>query len=42
MTQVTADADVSLVAYEMAMLVKRVGQHLGAKPRFPGQETVVG
>ncbi len=37
----SADADVSLVAYEMAMLVKRVGKHLEAKPRFPGQEPVL-
>lgn len=28
-----ADADVGLIAYEMAMLVKRVGQHLSANPR---------
>ena len=28
-----ADADVGLVAYEMAMLVKRVGQHLSTNPR---------
>lgn len=28
-----ADADVGLVAYEMAMLVRRVGQHLSANPR---------
>jgi predicted regulator of Ras-like GTPase activity (Roadblock/LC7/MglB family) len=38
----SADADVSLVAYEMAILVKRVGQHLVADPRVPGQETVAG
>lgn len=29
----TEDADVGLIAYEMAMLVKRVGQHLSANPR---------
>ena len=29
-----ADSDVGLVAYEMAMLVKRVGQHLSANPRL--------
>jgi len=28
-----ADADVGLIAYEMALLVKRVGQHLSAAPR---------
>ena len=38
----SADADVSLVAYEMAMLVKRVGKHLVANPRSPEQETVAG
>ena len=30
-----ADADAGVVAYEMAMLVKRAGQHLVARPRFP-------
>jgi predicted regulator of Ras-like GTPase activity (Roadblock/LC7/MglB family) len=38
----SADADVGLVGYEMAMLVKRVGKHLAADPRFPPQETAVG
>lgn len=28
-----ADSDVGLVAYEMALLVKRVGVHLGTAPR---------
>ena len=28
-----ADSDVGLVAYEMTLLVKRVGVHLGAAPR---------
>jgi predicted regulator of Ras-like GTPase activity (Roadblock/LC7/MglB family) len=28
------DADAGLVAYEMAMLVKRAGPHLAARPRF--------
>ena len=28
-----AEADVGLVAYEMALLVKRVGEHLGSEPR---------
>jgi predicted regulator of Ras-like GTPase activity (Roadblock/LC7/MglB family) len=29
-----ADADVGVIAYEMAMLVTRVGQHLSANPRI--------
>lgn len=37
-----ADADVGLIAYEMAMLVKRVGQHLTASPRPPGPEPASG
>ncbi|TDC73861.1 roadblock/LC7 domain-containing protein [Actinomadura sp. 7K507] len=28
-----ADADLGIIAYEMAMLVTRVGQHLSANPR---------
>ncbi|MCT9083499.1 roadblock/LC7 domain-containing protein, partial [Streptomyces fulvoviolaceus] len=28
-----ADSDVGLVAYEMTLLVKRVGVHLAAAPR---------
>jgi len=31
-----ADADAGLIAYEMAMLVKRAGPHLAAQPR-PGR-----
>ena len=31
-----ADSDVGMVAYEMATLVKRVGQHLSANPRLVG------
>jgi predicted regulator of Ras-like GTPase activity (Roadblock/LC7/MglB family) len=31
-----ADSDVGLVAYEMALLVKRVGAHLGTAPRSGG------
>ncbi len=27
------DADVGLIAYEMALLVRRVGEHLGTEPR---------
>jgi predicted regulator of Ras-like GTPase activity (Roadblock/LC7/MglB family) len=30
-----ANADAGLVAYEMAMLVKRAGPHLASHPRFP-------
>ena|ERR1700677_1294896 len=30
-----ADADAGQIAYEMAVLVKRVGQHMIANPRFP-------
>jgi len=29
----SAGADAGLIAYEMALLVKRVGQHLGVRPR---------
>jgi len=36
-----ADADAGLVAYEMAMLVKRVGRHMVANPRFPAHTTSV-
>jgi predicted regulator of Ras-like GTPase activity (Roadblock/LC7/MglB family) len=32
----SAQADAGLIAYEMAMLVKRVGQHLAALPRPVG------
>jgi predicted regulator of Ras-like GTPase activity (Roadblock/LC7/MglB family) len=35
-----ADADHGLVAYELAVLVKRVGQHMIADPRFPVRDTV--
>ena len=34
-----ADVDAGLVAYEMAILVKRVGEHLSVNPR-PGQLNV--
>jgi predicted regulator of Ras-like GTPase activity (Roadblock/LC7/MglB family) len=33
-----ADADAGLVAYEMAMLVKRAGPHLASQSRFPAAE----
>jgi predicted regulator of Ras-like GTPase activity (Roadblock/LC7/MglB family) len=36
-----ADADAGLVAYEMAMLVKRAGPHLASHPRFPATQTPV-
>jgi uncharacterized protein len=35
----TADPNVGVVAYEMAMLVRRMGKYLAAEPRFPGDET---
>jgi len=34
----SADANVGLIAYEMAMLIRRMGRYLAAEPRFPGQE----
>jgi predicted regulator of Ras-like GTPase activity (Roadblock/LC7/MglB family) len=37
-----ADADAGLVAYEMAVLVKRVGRHLVANPRYPARLTAPG
>jgi predicted regulator of Ras-like GTPase activity (Roadblock/LC7/MglB family) len=36
-----ANADAGLVAYEMAMLVKRAGPRLGALPRFPAVQSRV-
>ncbi|MBO2458981.1 MULTISPECIES: roadblock/LC7 domain-containing protein [Actinomadura] len=33
-----ADADLGMIAYEMAMLVTRVGQHLSANPRTAAAE----
>lgn len=36
-----AEADAGLVAYEMAMLVKRAGPHLASEPRFPAVTTPV-
>ena len=35
-----AAADAGQIAYEMAVLIKRVGQHMIANPRFPVQNTV--
>jgi predicted regulator of Ras-like GTPase activity (Roadblock/LC7/MglB family) len=34
-----AEADAGLIAYEMAVLVKRVGHHMIANSRFPEQDT---
>jgi predicted regulator of Ras-like GTPase activity (Roadblock/LC7/MglB family) len=34
------EADAGQIAYELAVLVKRVGQHMAADPRFPGQNAV--
>lgn len=34
-----AGADAGQIAYEMAVLVKRVGQHMIANPRFPVRNT---
>ena len=36
-----AMADAGQIAYEMAVLIKRVGQHMVANPRFPVQDPVV-
>jgi predicted regulator of Ras-like GTPase activity (Roadblock/LC7/MglB family) len=33
----SAEADAGLIAYEMAMLVRRMGKYLAAKPRLPSQ-----
>lgn len=35
----SADADVGLVAYEMTLMVNRVGEHLGVAARQPGSGT---
>jgi predicted regulator of Ras-like GTPase activity (Roadblock/LC7/MglB family) len=37
-----ADADVGLIAYEMAMMVKRVGRHLATNPRSPDHDLAAG
>ena len=34
----SAEPNVGLIAYEMAMLVRRMGKYLDAGPRFPDQE----
>ena len=38
----SSDADAGLIAYEMATLVKRVGQHLSAEVRAAGDERDAG
>jgi predicted regulator of Ras-like GTPase activity (Roadblock/LC7/MglB family) len=38
----SADANVGVMAYEMAMLVRRMGRHLTAGPRFPDHEPATG
>jgi predicted regulator of Ras-like GTPase activity (Roadblock/LC7/MglB family) len=34
----SAEPNVGVIAYEMAMLVRRMGKYLGSEPRFPGPE----
>jgi len=36
-----ADPNVGVVAYEMAMLVRRMGKYLGSDSRYPDHETAV-
>ena len=38
----SADANVGVMAYEMAMLVRRMGRYLTAPPRFPDREPAAG
>jgi uncharacterized protein len=38
----SAEPNVGLIAYEMAMLVRRMGRHLAAEPRFPDDEIAAG
>ncbi|MFD5622760.1 roadblock/LC7 domain-containing protein [Streptomyces yangpuensis] len=38
----TAGADIGLIAYEMARLVKRVGEHLYTPPRFAARPPAAG
>ena len=38
----TADASVGVLAYEMSMLVRRMGRHLSAAPRSRDQQTAAG
>ena len=37
----SAEPNVGVIAYEMAMLVRRMGKYLAAEPRFPDNETGV-
>ncbi|HEX3959404.1 MAG TPA: roadblock/LC7 domain-containing protein [Trebonia sp.] len=37
----SAAPNVGVIAYEMAMLVRRMGKYLAAEPRFPDQEIAV-
>jgi len=37
----SADPNVGVIAYEMAMLVRRMGKYLAAEPRFPDDEIAV-
>ncbi len=37
----SAEADIGQVAYEMTLLVNRVGEHLGVEARQPGRTPVV-
>jgi predicted regulator of Ras-like GTPase activity (Roadblock/LC7/MglB family) len=38
----SADANIGVMAYEMAMLVRRMGKYLTAPPRFPDHEPAAG
>jgi len=38
----SADANVGVMAYEMAMLVRRMGKHLAAPPRIRDHEAAAG
>ncbi len=38
----TGEANVGMVAYEMAMLTRRMGKYLGAPARFPDPEPASG
>jgi predicted regulator of Ras-like GTPase activity (Roadblock/LC7/MglB family) len=37
----SAEPNVGVIAYEMAMLVRRMGKYLAAEPRFPDDEIAV-
>jgi predicted regulator of Ras-like GTPase activity (Roadblock/LC7/MglB family) len=38
----SGSANVALVAYEMAMLIRRMGKYLGTPPRFADRESAAG